>query len=169
MQTGPGALASSTPSQGTTGAGGAHRRSPTGGAAYGMPWYCRRTDRAESLRSITPRTAPPVTATVSPIGCGSACDQHPRPATIKTSTGTRMARCATDGTLATHVSPRASASTSSVNVPPTSTDSPGCDWSAGLMGLDDLNLKPSRTAPSYARQCVTRHRAACAAFADAKC
>jgi hypothetical protein len=41
VQTGPGRVASRTPRQSSTGCGGWKRRSPTGGAAYGMPWKRR--------------------------------------------------------------------------------------------------------------------------------
>src|SRR3954469_5028604 len=46
---GPKVSASSSPAHGATGAGGRQRRSPTGGAAYGMPRYA----------PSRPRTRPP--------------------------------------------------------------------------------------------------------------
>ena len=41
QQAEPNSLASRTPFQSTAGAGGFHRSSPTGGAAYGMPFHTR--------------------------------------------------------------------------------------------------------------------------------
>ena len=56
----PNADASRMPRHGTTGAGALNRRSPIGGAAYGMP------RQASISPSRTPRTTPPVTRTSSP-------------------------------------------------------------------------------------------------------
>src|SRR6188768_2220341 len=53
-----------TPAQGLAGAGAFQRRSPTGGAANGMPL------KTEMPASVTPLTAPPVT--VATVTCASA-------------------------------------------------------------------------------------------------
>src|SRR5262245_14614804 len=59
MQAGPNRLASFTPAQASTGWGTRQRRSPTGGAAYGMPFQLITPPAA------TPPTDPPSTITMS--------------------------------------------------------------------------------------------------------
>ena len=54
----PNSLASRTPSHAGTGWGGRQRYSPTGGAAYGIPF------KAETSPSVTPRTTPDLIRTV---------------------------------------------------------------------------------------------------------
>ena len=67
MQDGPAFVTSRTPSQGTTGAGGFQRKSPTGGSANGMP---RKIVPPSGKAS--PRTMPPVTK--RSIGAAAATD-----------------------------------------------------------------------------------------------
>jgi hypothetical protein len=57
MQSGPKDVALRTPSHGATGAGNRHRRSPTGGAANGIPRHAR-----DCIRT-SPEIIPPVTVT----------------------------------------------------------------------------------------------------------
>src|SRR5437867_2811032 len=65
MQRGPVAVALLTPVHAATGCGGFHRRSPTGGAANGMPLKLR------TPFDIAPETSPPSIFTVS-----SAANSH---------------------------------------------------------------------------------------------
>src|SRR6185295_20079767 len=64
MQAFANASAFLTPDQGLTGAGAFQRRSPTGGAANGMPLKIERSP------SVTPLTSPPVT--LACVICASA-------------------------------------------------------------------------------------------------
>src|SRR5262249_34714105 len=59
MQAGPKRLASFTPAQASTGLGTRQRRSPTGGAAYGIPFQLITAPAA------TPPTDPPSTIAMS--------------------------------------------------------------------------------------------------------
>lgn len=66
---GPNEVAGRTPSQGAAGAGGANRRSPTGGAAYGMPLKTSTPSRS------VPSTAPWVVRTI--VAIRSTVDHDP--------------------------------------------------------------------------------------------
>lgn len=75
-QAGPSWLASRGSVEGFTGAGGNQRRSPTGGAAYGMP---RKTSRSPST---VPWTGPAVVCTTGPPSAAFAVLAAPAPPTI---------------------------------------------------------------------------------------
>src|SRR5215467_2231817 len=68
MQAGPKRLASFTPAHASTGCGTRQRRSPTGGAAYGIPF------QLITLPAATPPTDPPSTMAMSgsTVDCANA-------------------------------------------------------------------------------------------------
>src|SRR5262245_33370083 len=69
MQRGEKRSAASTPVQGTTGWGGRQRRSPVGGAAYGIPRY----KRTSHPHAGVPEIRPPSTCMGPSTRCGAAC------------------------------------------------------------------------------------------------